>query len=1163
MILKTLYIQGFKSFLHKTKIDFNEDITCIVGPNGSGKSNITDAINWVLGENSAKSLRGSRMEDVIFSGTDKRHGTGFAEVTIVFGNDDGAIPLDFKEVQITRRMYRSLESVFMINNVKCRLKDIKELFLDTGIGKDGYSLIGQGQIEGILSSKPEDRRQIFEEAAGVSKYKLRKHESELKLKRTMENLTRLQDIIRELELREDELREASEKALRYLSYQDELKTLEIGLAAQEMEKLNALKDEDEAALLHLNESLALALNTFDTIKQDLEVLKRDEEASRTELDRVAQHSKDVSATLYEQKNALSILELEYKKHQDDLETAYAAATHRQGHIDTLHTDLKQKDEIRGNLETELEAARDELAAVEFELKVKRDDLTKGEATFQSLQAQYVKREQERAALESKISLVEVMAQEKATRRTQLQTTVEKLNSSTIELEQAICDAKVHYKDAGQKRQTLQETQATLETAIRTHEAAGATLQKTLADKTKLYNQQEAHYKALQNLERSYEGYNKSVKSLMQLVESGSFPGIVGPVADNFRVEKTYETAISVALGGALQHVIVDTLQSAKEVIDHLNKHNMGRVTLLPMDTIKGTRPDVTLDGDVIGFAHELIAYNKAYDAIFKNLLGRTLVVKDFNTGAKVLKRYQQRFRVVSLRGDSFNTSGSVTGGSLNKYNQNILSRKNELAELNAQLTRERGALDMLQQDLQDTLTSLKQTQARHSEVSEAIEDIGKSQLKLENRLDVLHTSLKSNQGYWTRYNDELQHLELQIRDDTLSAAKLHDALVELGPQEETAGLSDDLDILKRELERATEQKLECSVALNAVEARLRELDTETTRLSAELEAAYTEETASNAHIVQLKTTLDEEATKLAEAQDHLNILDSNSCDVLEREASLKDALHTLTDTIASKIDVLETVRESRYSLEQDKVKLEGKIERTCDRMQSMMENLYEAYGEVTLIKADARITKTSVQELKQAMQALGQVNVTAPQEYAELSERLNFNRIQQQDLFDAKEEIDEIIQNLEREMKTRFTKTFNKVSKYFSEIFVQLFGGGRATIELEDSTLAGGIEIKAEPPGKKLQSLSLLSGGERALTAVALLFALLKVRPAPFCILDEIDAALDDANIKKYADYLMTLEDIQFIIITHRKLTMEIANVLYGVTMEEEGISKIVAVKLD
>lgn len=1173
MLLKTIYIQGFKSFLNKTKIDFNESITGIVGPNGSGKSNISDAITWVLGETSIKNLRGSKMEDVIFSGTDKRHGTGFAEVSIVFDNKDKSIPIDFQEVQITRRMYRSLESEFLINGTKCRLKDIRELFLDTGIGKDGYSLIGQGQIDRILSNKPDERRQVFEETAGVSKFKLRKHESELKLKRTEDNITRLKDIVSELELREGELEISSKNALIYKEKSAELEKLEIQSAAFEFHSLNEKISKEEQTLQNLRNNRETLATQLEEEKQNVFSYEEKIEQSDANIETLRLELKNIEFNIQKEESELEINRVRLENYKANLvadnDKIVEIDESTKTYNDKINTLLAEKNEIENkNLEL-----KTKITEKDFEINSLLSEIEKKQLNIDSLNSEKKNIENEITSIESKLSLLDVMKKEKTNRLNNIKENLRTLSLNNSEIDTRKIESEKSYSITIEK---VKEIRLNISKYLEEKKAVASNLSiitNELNEKSRKISQKEAHLNALINLNNSYEGYNKSVKSLMNVRKSGGFSSeIIGPVAENFSVKKEFEVAISVALGTAIQNIIVDRLDSAKKIIKYLNDKKMGRVTFLPIDSMSYKKPSINLSSNsgFLGFADELVEYDNKYENIFKNLLGRIIVTKDFDSANKISKQLENRYRIVTLSGDSFNIGGSVTGGSINKFSSEIVSRKNEINKLSIEIENDKVEFSAIQNNMANANKKHEKIEKYISELNDELTLNNSEIIKIENNLANLKNSLNSNQQYINKYTIEEDELSKQIEEDTKNLFDLNERKSVLEKELENkidVIVEDDTVSMKKSLDENRELKLELTLKYNENESLVNSILRECKLIDSSEKQAQETKVLLQKNIKELSTQIENlqiQTTKSTEQFSKLNSEKEKCLFVLTEAENERKAISISLKNNRHKIDELQ---ESRVEVDNEVAKSESKIDRFNDRLEMIKGHIFETYGYVDLPTVkDESIVKNSkaiISNLKTEIANLGTINLGAIEEYQALMQRLEFTRSQINDLVESKKEIEEIILKLDNEIKTLFSTTFNKVSKYFEEIFKILFNGGRAKIELEDNSLESGIEIMAEPPGKKLKSLSLLSGGERAVTAVALLFALLKVRPAPFCILDEIDAALDDANIKRYTDYLLTLEGTQFILITHRKISMEIANVLYGVTMEEKGISKLISVKLD
>lgn len=1180
MYLKTLYIQGFKSFAQKTKIEFNNKITGIVGPNGSGKSNISDAIMWVLGETSVKSLRGSKMEDVIFSGTDSKRPLGFAEVSIVFDNTDRTLPLEYNEISVTRRMYRSLESEFLINNVKCRLKDIKELFMDTGIGKDGYSLIGQGKIESILSNRPEQRRAVFEEAAGISKYKMRKLETENKLKRTEDNIVRLNDIISEIKQREEILKVESENAIKYKELFNELKTLEITNAFTEIDKYKLSKDkldEKENTLnsqeMQLKESLEAVNSEKISLEGEIaELESKIEEFQKLEVEDNRNYERLISQ--------LSLISEKKEFTKNTLEQNRGTLSELNKNIDDRE---KTKIVLQENLKVSVDNEREVLDSIELlqrDLNLSLERRSEIEKSLEQDNAELIKLHREKSEIDSKVSISNSLIEEKKSRLENLNKNLKTLNENNLEIENSLKEILLKKSKLSSESTDLEGKKEALNSDINSLEVEVNSLEKNLLEYKTKFERENARYIALKNLSENYEGYNKSVKSFMNYTKKREnfSKSLVGPVADNIKVDEKYEKAISVALGGSLQNIIIESEQDAKEMIKLLNREKLGRVTFLPINRMSSKAPSIKLESfkesGILGFAYDLVSFDQKYDNVFKNLLGRIVVATDFDSALDFSKKTKNSYRIVTLNGDSLNIGGSITGGNISKHNTEILSRKNEIDLIKEEVKNVQNLYNETLAVFESKTKSLEDLQLNLNSAREELFKVSSEMLSLENTYNNINVSKDNNDSYLKKYNIEREEIETSILEDEKILKDNREKLIEIekvlsNKSEVNISVESDLNNIKQEIdikvEKVNEEKLKLVKIQNEIEniaGEIKRLEADNSsdnikienilvqnkNFALDVDIREAEEKKIKEDLEEMKELLSEKSKKIIEEKllkDEKKELHSKS---LESSFKYQNDLFE----IERKITKLNSDREKfEYSINSilDKMKIEYEIE------EEDIENLVEYKSHKLLLE--------NIEKLKNNIRKLGEVNIFSIEEYKSVSERLQFNLEQKEDLLNSKEEIQSIIKKLDSEMKILFKESFIKISKYFNEIFRILFNGGRAEIEIDgDDELSSGIEIKAQPPGKRFQSLSLLSGGERSLTAVALLFALLKVRPAPFCILDEIDAALDDANIKRYADYLMTLKDMQFIIITHRKLTMEIANVLYGVTMEEKGVSKIISVEL-
>lgn len=1171
MFLKSVTMQGFKSFANRTKIELDKTTTAIVGPNGSGKSNITDAITWVLGESSAKNLRGAKMEDVIFSGTDSKKPLGMAEVTILFDNSDKSLNLPYNEVSVTRRMYRSLESEFLINNKKCRLKDIKELFMDTGIGKDGYSVIGQGKIESVLSSKPEDRRNIFEEAAGISKYKYKKVQSKNKLLKTEENLIRIEDILSEIESQEKNLRVQAEKAEAYLKDYEELKIYDINYSCKDMEKreedlankieeLEVLKEDSKKILIN-RESLS---QNLEEIQEKLEKLKEEDEASSEKL--------NLSREEFDKLN----LEINLDEEK----------------INSLKKDIERIGLENENLDKDLLGLKESLEEIEKDREVLNkskeeilDKLTTKDSVIKKLEAEFKNLEEvgnlnfenknkvknEIENIKFKSETLKDIIEEKNNRKSNLDKSIDNLKENQAEFSNIIDRDSLELKSLKEKlEKDDREFEKTKESLLKLDEE-NKNLENKLVGKKNEGNEILARLKILENMESNYEGYNRTVKSFMNFSSKNNIfkDTLYGPVAEKFYVEKEFEKAISVALGSMSQNIIVSSTKDTSKMLKILEKNKMGRATFLPLDRVSGNRVNInSKEEGMVGLACDLIKFDEVFKGIFYNLLGRVIIADNFKNASRISKKH--RLKVVTLKGEVFNPSGAITGGSLNNYNSSFILRKNEITDFQDKFKNLQGQIKKIESEknhLEEKISELNEFAETYMEKRNSlklkINDIESNIYKNKNDKDL-------NLEYLNKYLGEREELEENIKADlnTLEKNKheienknklLEDLLNEVDSGDRLAGLSKEIEGLKTEkieiqlLERENREK---------ILYKTREID----RINSDL--SLTGEKLDNnkkllmeaqRNIEEKKKSNDENKKSLEEIRKSIeslkNHLEEVKKDLDEKNKDYLDKREELSNLKEKSLVISSEIEKTELKIEMNRNKISNEVERLKEDYE--VEDYHEFIDESL-----KDLKEGTLRRLKKKVRDYGEVNISSIEEYRIVKERFDFYTSQRDDLIQSKEEIKSILSKLDHEMKKLFNEAMEEISGNFTEIFKILFNGGRAEISIEGDVLESGIEIKASPPGKRLQSLSLLSGGERSLTAVALLFALLKYRPASFCILDEIDAALDDANIKRYADYLLTLEGIQFIIITHRKLTMEIAKTMYGVTMEEKGISKLFSVKL-
>ena len=1171
MFLKSVTMQGFKSFANRTKIELDKTTTAIVGPNGSGKSNITDAITWVLGESSAKNLRGAKMEDVIFSGTDSKKPLGMAEVTILFDNSDKSLNLPYNEVSVTRRMYRSLESEFLINNKKCRLKDIKELFMDTGIGKDGYSVIGQGKIESVLSSKPEDRRNIFEEAAGISKYKYKKVQSKNKLLKTEENLIRIEDILSEIESQEKNLRVQAEKAEAYLKDYEELKIYDINYSCKDMEK----REEDLANKI-----------------KELEVLKEDSQKILINRESLSQNLEEIQGKLEKLKEENEISSEKLNLSREDFDKLNLEINLDEEKINSLKKDIERIGLENGNLDKDLLGLKESLEEIEKDREVLNkskeeilDKLTTKDSVIKNLEAEFknleevgnlnfenknkVKNEIENIKFKSK-TLKDII-EEKNNRKSNLDKSIENLKENQAEFSKIIDRDSLELKSLKEKlEKDDQEFEKTKESLLKLDEE-NKNLENKLIGRKNEGNEILARLKILENMESNYEGYNRTVKSFMNFSSKNNIfkDSLYGPVAEKFYVEKEFEKAISVALGSMSQNIIVSSTKDTSEMLKILEKNKMGRATFLPLDRVSGNKVKInSKEEGMVGLACDLIKFDEVFKGIFYNLLGRVIIADNFKNASRISKKH--RLKVVTLKGEVFNPSGAITGGSLNNYNSSFILRKNEITDFQDKFKNLQGQIKKIESEknhLEEKISELNEFAESYMEKRNAvnfkISNLESNIYKNKNDKDL-------NSEYLNKYLREKEELEKNIEADlkTLENNKheienknklLEDLLNEVDSGDRLAGLSKEIEGLKTEkieiqlLERENREK---------IHYKTREID----RINSDLSLTGEKLDNNKKLLMEAQRNIEEKKKSNDENKKSLEEIRKSIESLNKHLGEVKKDLDEKNKYYLDKREELSDLKERSLVISSEMEKTELKIEMNRNKISNEVERLKEDY-EVEdyhefIDQSLKDLKEGTLRRLKKKVRDYGEVNISSIEEYSIVKERFDFYTSQRDDLIQSKEEIKSILSKLDHEMKKLFNEAMEEISGNFTEIFKILFNGGRAEISIEGDVLESGIEIKASPPGKRLQSLSLLSGGERSLTAVALLFALLKYRPASFCILDEIDAALDDANIKRYADYLLTLEGIQFIIITHRKLTMEIAKTMYGVTMEEKGISKLFSVKL-
>ena len=1179
MHLKYLEVQGFKSFPDKTQVSFGHDITAIVGPNGSGKSNISDAIRWVMGEQNSRSLRGQKMEDVIFGGTEKRAQVGFAEATLVLDNTDRALRYDADELMITRRYYRSGESEYYINKQSVRMRDVHELFMDTGLGREGYSNISQGRIDEILSLKSTDRREIFEEAAGISKYRHRKEETERRLAHTEDNLMRIGDKISELELQVNPLREQAEKARAYLDYRGELKGLEVALWLQTLEKLSATarkaeEDYHSAAFIlqQEHENLERLYVTTETLTFDL-------------------HNRDMQAE--QLRDAVSQSEAAAQGIRSEIAVLQSNQENCRANMQQVQQDLQEQDSRSGGIGAQIVALEARVQEIGTEVAKLQEQLRQAEAEGQKLAdsadgmtKRYFTLRNEQEGLRTELSA-------KTADMTAAQDSIDRSESRMTEVRSDCAAAQGRQADAEQQ---LKQARKALSVAREEATACQNTLEgyrlreQTRREKRDALQMQttelsvsletlRSRLKLFEEMEREYEGFSKAVRVVMQESERGRLRGIHGPVSKLIRTEDAYTIAIEISLGSAMQQIVVDDENSGKAVLQYLKRSDSGRATCLPLTVIRGrtlNESGVERCAGFVGLASELVQYEPRYENIIQSFLGKTVIVEDLDAAIAMAKQFGHRFRIVTLDGQELKAGGAMTGGSVSK-SAGILSRANEIArlrekqedsrkryeeckaqlveaerltqEVSFRIATEEGKL----REAQDKILRLEGEEKQYAVLADAIGDaISGSEKEIQSLQERLHADTERKQslgeqiGRLERRIEERQK-ELDLVSDGQSIAAAQSGRL----SERMTALRMDHAALEAEKATATES----IASLRGLEAAMQGDRVQKLRLLEGYEQEHQRLAGELAKREQALQTCD------AQTEENRNVLKNALAERLQVEAR-KTAMEK--EAQDKNRDIL--------GMERECARLEAKKSSAEMEEKQIIDKLWDSYEltRSTAAEAAAQIESVTVAqrraaELKRKISALGTPNLGAIDEFARVNERYEYLTGQRDDVLISKRDLEGIIHDITVQMTEIFVVEFRKINHYFSETFTEMFGGGKASLELEDENqpLSCGIEIRVQPPGKQLKTITLLSGGEKAFVAIALYFAILKVRPTPFCMLDEIDAALDDRNVERYANYMRGFSGkTQFIVITHRRGTMEAADVLYGVTMQEQGISKILHLDL-
>ena len=1180
MYLKRLELQGFKSFADKTILEFKPGITSVIGPNGSGKSNISDSIRWVLGEQSIKSLRGAKSEYIIFAGTQNRKSLGFAEASIVIDNSDGKLPIEYSEVTVTRKIYRSGETGYYINKVPCRLKDILELFMDTGIGKDGYSIIGQGKIDEILSNKSEDRRHIFEEAAGIVKYRVRKAESEKKLEQTKLNLLRINDIISEIESNIDPLKMQAEKAKQFLDLREELKNIEVGLflyniesykekleqivkdieimenhkqeEVEKQEKLQKNKDDLKIAIDNLTSKIEEVQNLGFESSNKIEKINSEISISKERIINNNQNEERIKNEIKECEERIEELEEEKKQKVEKKDSLFSNKEKFEKELDEKQEELKKIMEKMSTKELEIEGKKQLLEKYTDEKYEKSSNINAQDVNYQNIQ----KRQNN-----LKLEISEVISELDGQRDTK-----QELSSKFFEIENKRSKLVNEIEEVSKQKQECENKINEFDISIN-----------KIVDEMRM---KKSRLNFLIETEKEKEGYVKSVKSILIACDRdlNLKKGMHGVLANLISVDKKYETAIEMCLGASLQNIVTENEQDAKKLVEYLRKNNLGRASFLPITTVKGKKIDKikSKTNGVIGIASDLINTDKKYRQIVESLLGRTVIVDDMDTAINLAKQNSYSFRIVTLKGDVINPSGAIQGGSVQTKTVNILGRSKEIEELKNNINLLDEKVKALQEDKVKYQESVSSVIEKAKEFEKSLQEIDITYATEKQKILAIEEKIDSSQIRLSKLKQESkkneeQKIEIQnnkeeekrrIEEIELEVQKLNEVIQEFASlNKDNQKYVDDLNFDITNLKISVSSFDESGTSIDEMILRINQ-DIENNKKS--IENKNNELNVKNEENKELNNKITELNNEVIEIK---NLVANSSTKVEELKASrLKnnEELAKIEKDISSQFDVIEDLKEHCVKIDVKKTKLEQDLEQVIN-------TLWEEY-EITPNNAgdykkpdNVLTTQKQVNTLRNNIKDLGSINIDAIEEYKKTKERYDFMCEQRLDLDVTAGKLRKIIYDMTETMKNQFSEKFKQINKNFSEVFVELFGGGKAELILndEDNILECGIDIKVQPPGKKLQNMMLLSGGEKAFTAIALLFAILKINPAPFCILDEIEAALDDVNVYRYAEYLKKFSnDTQFLVITHRKGTMEAADTVYGITMEENGISKLLSMKL-
>ncbi len=1178
MYLKAIEMQGFKSFPDKTVLNFGKGITAVVGPNGSGKSNLSDAMRWVLGEQSTKNLRGSKMEDVIFSGTDSRRAVGFAEVTLKLDNSDMALNNPKKEVTVTRRYYRSGESEYKINGEQARLKDIHELFMDTGLGRDGYSMISQGKVETLISGKSDDRRDMLEEAAGISHYRYRRADAMRRLNQAEENLLRLRDILTELETRVGPLKTQSEKAQKFLEYAGEKKNLEIGLWLYTIEKTkNDLREHEK--------KITIVGAQYDEVCKSLEEITEKIDSSFAETQRITVAVDEIRRACAQLEEQASLLESQIAVQENTI-------LHNNETIERIEREKTEENDTDTEISTQIEDAQKSIVELEASIEEKKAELNSFTGELDVLSDENSKSAQRSVELSEKMSALSieiadnrVVSSTAASSVDEIENRITVIDELTESRRPVLETLHTQCKEAEKELERIAERNTELNNSLTGIELL-ATKRK---EKFEALKEQENNLRndiqikksrlvMLSDLEKNMEGYQGSVKAVMREVRRGVLKGIHAPVSQIISVKDKYSLAIETALGAQIQNIVTDTENDAKKAIGFLKESRAGRATFLPLTAIKGKILEEKDLDDCFGYinlASELVDYDKKYTEIIKSLLGRTVVADDLDAAIAIAKKYNYKFKIVTLDGQVVNAGGSMTGGA-KLQNAGILSRGNELEKLKNDLTELEEKLTILLKDVEAQQESFSSVNAELEGCKGEIISLAEEKIRVEGVLALRKGNYENTLQTQTLADEEKEQLTARIKSINDGAVSANEKLAMLQSEldeveAELSTLTGDRESLREKREKLTADAAQINLSIATAEKEIEAKKEEIARL-------LNRSTSHKDKLSQLDSEIEEIKRRNEEIRERIEILNGEAEGLRTQSSASKEQIATLIqrreqyEQESGKLRLLEREKtEEREKLGGEKARLSERKETMEKEFEDIQNKLYDEYEltkreaeELDIVIEDIPEAKKRLNELKSKIRGLGNVNVSAIEEYKEVSERYTFMHTQVSDVEKSKAELIKLINELTGKMGVQFKEQFDKINFSFGQTFAELFGGGKASLVLTDESdvLECDIDIKVQPPGKNVQNISLLSGGEKGLSAIALLFSILKVNPCPFCIFDEVEAALDDVNVARYASYVRRMtNNTQFILITHRRGTMEEADMLYGVTMQEKGVSKLLELK--